>query len=281
MSIHLSRRLETICSLVTTGSTVVDVGCDHAHVPIRLLQDNICKKAYGFDVADGPLEIAKTNVELAGLSDRCEIRKSDGLEKYRKGEADTLIIAGMGGMLIRSLLEKNLDKAEDFRELILGPHREPWQVREFLYQEGFGIFEERLVEEEGKYYPIIKVAPGRDTVRPDWDDLMKCLAGMELAGQDAANRDQVLQLLPDRNFRLYAETTFGPVLLDRYFSGKEETMDSFLLQLLSRKLSVYQSLAEKEEKSAASESRRNELRGEIGMLQTLVFLHHSLLKITH
>ena len=79
MSIHLSKRLETICSLVTPGNRAVDVGTDHAHVPIRLLQDGICERAYGYDVADGRLEIGETNRELAGRSDEWGVRERDGL----------------------------------------------------------------------------------------------------------------------------------------------------------------------------------------------------------
>ena len=248
MSIHLSKRLETICSLVTPGNRAVDVGTDHAHVPIRLLQDGICERAYGYDVADGPLEIAKTNLELAGLSDQCEIRKSDGLEKYKKGEADTLVIAGMGGMLLRSLLEKDIDKVLDFKEIIVSPHRESWQVREFLYEEGIGIRTERFGSLQGK----------------------------DLDEKDASNREKVLPLLADANFRLYAETTYGPVLLRDYFTIGEKTLDRYLMQVLSKDIGVYEALLQKEPESSHAGSRMEELRGEIGMVQALVFLHHEL-----
>lgn len=276
MSIHLSKRLETICSLVTPGNRAVDVGTDHAHVPIRLLQDGICERAYGYDVADGPLEIAKTNLELAGLSDQCEIRKSDGLEKYKKGEADTLIIAGMGGMLLRSLLEKDIDKVLDFKEIIVSPHRESWQVREFLYEEGIGIRTERFVEEDGKFYPVIRAVPGEETIRPNWEALAGSLQGKDLDEKDASNREKVLPLLADANFRLYAETTYGPVLLQDYFTIGEKTLDRYLMQVLSKDIGVYEALLQKEPESSHAGSRMEELRGEIGMVQALVFLHHEL-----
>lgn len=276
MSIHLSKRLETICLMVTPGNRVLDVGTDHAHVPIRLLQDGICERALGFDVADGPLEIAKTNLELAGLTDRCEIRKSDGLTKYQKGEADTLIIAGMGGMLLRSLLERDIDKVLDFRELILSPHREPWQVREFLYQENIGIRRECQVEEDGKFYPVIRAVPGEQMVCPDWEQLSQRLQGTDLAGEAAANRERVLPLLQDQNFRRYAETTYGPALLADYFAGGADALDRYLMQTLAKDIGVYESLLQKEAQSSHAGNRMEELRGEIGMVQALVFLHHEL-----
>lgn len=276
MSIHLSKRLETICSLVTTGNRVVDVGCDHAHVPIRLLQDGICERAYGYDVAEGPLGIARTNLELSGLLEKCELRKSDGLEKYKKGEADTLIIAGMGGMLLRSLLEKDIDKVLDFKEIIVSPHREPWQVREFLYEEGIGIRTERLVEEDGKFYPVIRALPGKAAIRPDWEVLSESLREKELRGEEAGNREKVLPLLADQNFRLYAETTYGPALLRDYFTVGEKTLDRYLMQVLSKDIGVYEALLQKEQESSHAGSRMEELRGEIGMVQALVFLHHVL-----
>ena len=114
--INLSKRLQTI---VTPGSRICDVGCDHAYLDIRLLQQETIPSALAMDVAPGPLSIAQQNLMLTGLSDRCETRLSDGLAGYKKGEAGTLVIAGMGGRLMASILSADPDKTESFRELIL------------------------------------------------------------------------------------------------------------------------------------------------------------------
>ena len=153
----LSKRLQTICDLVTPGVCICDVGCDHAYVDIRLLQEEKISSALAMDVADGPLATAKSNLELTGLSDRCEVRKSDGLAAYEPGEADCMICAGMGGILMRSLLEAEPEKVLSFRELLLSPQSEIHLVREWLFRNGCRIADERFLEEDGKYYTVMKI----------------------------------------------------------------------------------------------------------------------------
>ena len=109
-SVGLSKRLECIVELAGRGDTLCDVGCDHAHVPIRLLQEGRFCRAIGMDVIDGPLGKAKGNLELYGLDDKVELRLSDGLDAFQKGEADTLVITGMGGTLMREILMRELGK---------------------------------------------------------------------------------------------------------------------------------------------------------------------------
>ena len=149
-------------------------------------------------------------------------------------------------------------------------------MREFLYEEGIGIRTERFVEEDGKFYPVIRAVPGEETIRPDWEALAGSLQGKDLDEKDASNREKVLPLLADANFRLYAETTYGPVLLRDYFTIGEKTLDRYLMQVLSKDIGVYEALLQKEPESSHAGSRMEELRGEIGMVQALVFLHHVL-----
>ncbi len=153
----LSKRLQTICDLVTPGVRICDVGCDHAYVDIRLLQEEKISSALAMDVADGPLATARSNLELTGLSGRCEVRKSDGLAAYEPGEADCMICAGMGGILMRSLLEAEPEKALSFRELLLSPQSEIHLVREWLFRNDCRIADERFLEEDGKYYTVMKI----------------------------------------------------------------------------------------------------------------------------
>ena len=128
----LSKRLQAICDMVTPGVRICDVGCDHAYADIRLLQEGKIPYALAMDVADGPLASARSNLELTELTERCDIRKSDGLAAYQAGEADCMICAGMGGILMRTLLEAEPEKALSFRELILSPQSEIYLVREWL-----------------------------------------------------------------------------------------------------------------------------------------------------
>ena len=186
--VSLSGRLRAISELAGSGRTVCDVGCDHAHVPIRLLQEKRFSRAIGMDVIDGPLGKAAGNLRLYGMEQLVDLRLSDGLDAYCPGEADTLIIAGMGGSMISDILLREPEKTESFDALVLGPQSDPDKVRRCLRTLGFVIEEERLLYEDGKYYPILRAV--KSTLR--------------YPGPSA--EDPVRQA---------AEDLFGPVLLQR------------------------------------------------------------------
>lgn len=187
--IKLSKRLQTICDLVPSNVRICDVGCDHAYVDIRLLQEGRITGALAMDVADGPLATAKANLELTELYDtgRCELRKSNGLAAYEPGEADVMICAGMGGILMESLLEAEPEKAASFRELLLSPQSEIHLVRDWLLRNGFLITEESFLEDEGKYYTVMRCVPGNSDNAETIDEssaLAEEKTGMSVPGAD-------------------------------------------------------------------------------------------------
>lgn len=157
--VKLSRRLRTVAGMVTEGNIVCDVGCDHGFVSIYLIQQGISPRAIAMDVNDGPLRAAGEHVGEYGLTGYIETRLSDGIAVLAAGEADTLICAGMGGRLIRRILEDGKEKIRQMREVILQPQSEIGMVREYLRKEGYSIIDENMVLEEGKYYPVIKALP--------------------------------------------------------------------------------------------------------------------------
>lgn len=75
-------------------------------------------------------------MEKHGLTGYITLRLSNGLDAYRTGEAQSLVIAGMGGRLMQSILTKDKEKTEDFEELILQPQSELILFRKFLRTEG-------------------------------------------------------------------------------------------------------------------------------------------------
>lgn len=164
---ELSKRLQTIISLVTPGFRAADVGCDHGYVPIRLVSEGISPSAVAADVREGPLSRAKDHIREAGLEDRIETRLSDGLEKLSPCEAETLIMSGIGGMLMIRLLREQRETAHSFRELILSPQSDLGQVRRFLKEDGYTIHQETVLKEDGKYYFIFYVTPDWD--KRDWE----------------------------------------------------------------------------------------------------------------
>ena len=118
----LSERLELVLSFVEPGESAADVGTDHGHVPVELVRRTIAKKAVAMDVRKGPLSRATENIALAGLADKIETRLSDGVAKLLPGEADSVVIAGMGGELIIKILENGRHMWDSVKQWVLSPH---------------------------------------------------------------------------------------------------------------------------------------------------------------
>lgn len=274
MSIKLSKRLQAICDMVPGGSVVCDVGCDHAHVDIYLLQEKRIERALAMDVADGPLEIARQNLSLVGLEAACEIRKSNGLEKFEPGDADALIIAGMGGILMESILENAEEKPRSFRQLILSPHSEPWVVRDWLMRNDYGITDERLIEEDGKFYPILYCVPGAKTRHPLWDALAVETAALpeEKLREARVDAKSVRSILTDPEFQHMAEIDYGPCLI----ADQDKTLHRYIVRTLKAKIEIFQTLRAAPGSSQNAAMRLQEIQSEIGMLQILLFIFHYL-----
>ena len=159
-STGLSERLLAVASMVTPGSVVCDVGCDHGYVPIYLVKHHVCPRVIAMDVNEGPLKSAGEHVREAGLLPYIETRLSDGVEALEPGESDCLIIAGMGGRLMERILTEGRERVAGMREVILQPQSEIAAFRKFLREQGYTLLSENMIFEDGKYYPMMKVATG-------------------------------------------------------------------------------------------------------------------------
>lgn len=155
--VRLSQRMQALADMVTPGHTLCDVGCDHGFLPIYLVQTKQISRAVAMDVATGPLSTAQKHIAEAGLSQQIITRLSDGLQKLQPDETDTILIAGMGGGLILHILSQSQKVAKSAKELILQPQSEVYQVRAYLFSEGYELLEENMVLEDGKFYPMMKV----------------------------------------------------------------------------------------------------------------------------
>ncbi|MBQ8307091.1 MAG: SAM-dependent methyltransferase [Blautia sp.] len=156
MAVQLSRRLRAVADMVTDGMRLVDVGCDHGYLPAALVLEGRIPSAIAMDVREGPLSRAKEHIRQYGLEDRIETRLSDGLKGLAPGEGDTLVIAGMGGILMGRILTDCPDTRDSFRELILEPQSDVPDFRRLLRSLGWDITAESMILEEGKYYPVMK-----------------------------------------------------------------------------------------------------------------------------
>ena len=156
---QLSKRLHAVASLVTQGCRVADVGCDHAYTSIYLIEQEISPHIIAMDVNQGPIDRAKENIIKYRFEDHIEVRKSNGLEKLKIGEADTILIAGMGGGLIIQILSEQMEVFKSVSELVLQPQSEINRVRKMLYENDFLITKEHMLKEDGKYYVMMKAVP--------------------------------------------------------------------------------------------------------------------------
>ncbi len=204
----LSRRLLTIAGMVTEGSRLADIGTDHALIPVRLLMEGRIRYAYCCDIGRGPLLRAEQHIREWKVEDRAETRLSDGLAALTPGEADSVLIAGMGGLLIEKILRDcDSRRGEDgstflgtVREWILSPHSEWDAVRKYLCSSGRCITEERFLKEDGKFYVVIRAVPG------DGELPYEAAAGAGLSPETAEHYGPLLCLHPEPVFTEYLET---------------------------------------------------------------------------
>lgn len=157
---QLSERLLAVAGLVTPGLRLADVGTDHGYIPLWLTEQGVIPGAIAMDVNQGPLERARENIRNHGLEEKIETRLSDGVAALRPGEAESVVIAGMGGCLMIKILEDGAEVLQTVKELVLQPQSDIDQVRRYLYAAGYQITKEKMILEDGKYYPMMHVVHG-------------------------------------------------------------------------------------------------------------------------
>jgi len=165
----LTDRLAAIAGLVSLGETVADIGADHGYLPLHLVREGISPSAILTDKAPGPLEKARNNVERANAlypgpeGSSITLRLGDGLSALKDSEVDVVVIAGMGGDTILSILGADPLKAVSFRKYILQPRTKPGILRAWLAETGWTVISEATAEERGRVCEIIVCVPGEDS----------------------------------------------------------------------------------------------------------------------
>ena len=158
----ISKRLELVASFVPQGSILLDVGSDHAYLPIELVEKGQIERAIAGEVVEGPYQSAVKNVEAHGLKEKIQVRLANGLAAFEEEDQVTVItIAGMGGRLIATILEEGLDKLSNIQRLILQPNNREDDLRIWLQEHGFRIVAESILAEAGKFYEILVVEAGQ------------------------------------------------------------------------------------------------------------------------
>lgn len=169
--IKLSKRLQMVADNVLSGGVVADIGCDHGFTSIYLIENKMAGHVIAMDINRGPLERAKGHIMQYGLEKSISLRLSDGAKELEPGEAETLLISGMGGSLICRILEESEAVTRTAKELVLSPQSEVHLVRRLLHRMGFCIASENMVFEQGKYYVVIRGVPGEETYQEETEYL--------------------------------------------------------------------------------------------------------------
>ncbi|MBR4868463.1 MAG: SAM-dependent methyltransferase [Clostridia bacterium] len=170
----LDNRLQLVADMIDQNSVVADIGTDHAYLPVYLVEAGIIPSAIAADLRPGPLEHAKTTVEAARLQEKILLRLSDGLDGFQPYEADCVVMAGMGGILITQLIKRAEWLRDTTKTLVLQPMTDASLLRTFLAENGFAIVNERATSDKKYCYTVIKAVYNGECHTPS---LMQSIVG--------------------------------------------------------------------------------------------------------
>lgn len=156
----LGNRLQSIVSMIEKGSTVVDIGTDHAYLPIYLINEGLAERVIATEVLPGPFERARENIEKSGLENFINLRMGSGFKPIKPREGDIAVVAGMGGTTIAKIIDESKEIADSFKKLILQPMQNQAKLREYLLTTGYQIIDENVAIEDNRFYEIIVAKKG-------------------------------------------------------------------------------------------------------------------------
>ena len=171
MDIKLSPRLEAIYSLVRNSESLVDIGSDHGHLVIAALIRGKVEKALATDINEAPLKSTRRSIARWDLEDRISTQLCDGLTEVAQEYLQQVVMAGMGGITIRSLLTTASELPavmENCQRFVLQPMNHIADLRMWLSQQGWTIEDEAIAKEKKHYYQVIAAKPGEVPYTLDW-----------------------------------------------------------------------------------------------------------------
>lgn len=168
----LSPRLQMLYHCTPKGTVVADIGTDHGYLVTALVQNGKCPRAIASDIHPKPLSKAQQRIALLGLDGHVDTRLGPGLSVLSPGECQTVIVAGMGGYMIRDMLAADEKIARSVDTFILQPMNNVPKLRRYLWENNYAIQDEVLVLEEDRIYEIIVACPGQMAPLKGVDDVL-------------------------------------------------------------------------------------------------------------
>ena len=196
MKLPISKRLLCCASMVQPGSRVADIGTDHGYLGIYLLQSGAARHVIACDLRKDPLENARRNAKLFGVDGKMELRLSDGLEKIRPDEVDTVVMAGMGGDLIQRILSQCPWRKREGLQFILQLQSAGNVLRRWLCEDGFEIQREEPVQDGHFLYTVMDIRQGEPaplTPGTEYASPALLASGSPLVGNYLARVENALQ----------------------------------------------------------------------------------------
>lgn len=156
---NFGARLEAVAACVPACESLVDVGTDHAYLPVLLLQQGRIRKAVAGDIVPGPCEAARKTVRSHHLEQAIEVRQGSGLTVVSPGEVRTIVMAGMGAETMLHILADSPEVWQQADTMVLQPMNDSARLRHWAEQQGWAIDREDLAEEGGRIYEILRLVP--------------------------------------------------------------------------------------------------------------------------
>ncbi|MGN1381986.1 MAG: tRNA (adenine(22)-N(1))-methyltransferase [Eubacterium sp.] len=247
-----SKRLQTIMDEVTGGAVMADIGTDHAYLPIRLQKEGICPHVILCDVSRGSLKKAEKDWKAELPDAEPDLRLGDGLQVLKAGEAGSIVMAGIGGILIADILEYDLEKARTFPRFILQPRSNPGYLRWRLDCCGFQIVHERIAPEGRRLCEILVVSPLSEGTK-------------NTAGNGILQGDSPAVKMPG----LHAFQSLEPEVQAEYsYPDSLASGEPYMREYLEKELLKQEKILQNQKKSESSDS--SETEAAVRRLQSLL-----------
>ncbi len=213
-SVVLDERLSLIASFAEPCDMLADIGSDHAYLPVYLLTQGIVKHAVITDINEGPLNNGKKTAAAYGVTDRCEFLRGDGLSPLRGKKTDIITICGMGGELMRRMIQNDIDIVKSVSCLILQPQSDIVPLLSFLLKEGFSVADEAMVRQKHLFYHCYKVCRDGKSIYESFDRLSLEFSENLIKKQDSVMKEFLaykLKIEKDILQRLRGNNSLGKI----------------------------------------------------------------------